>query len=66
MLGPFPNTLEDGAKHKLGELGYIPLFPTSQGPLKWCHQLMNEHKALSFSSSPSLFLSLSPTEVCIV
>lgn len=62
MLGPFSNTLEDHAKHKVGELGNIPLFPTSQGPLEWCHQLINEHKALSFSSSPSP----SPTEVCIV
>lgn len=57
MLGPFSNTLEDRAKHKVGELGYIPLFPTSQGPLEWCHQLINEHKGLSFSPSPSLSLS---------
>lgn len=55
MLGPFSNTLEDDrAKHKVGELGYIPLFPTSQGPLEWCHQLINEHTALSLSLSSSL------------
>lgn len=29
MLEPFPNTLEDHAKHKVGELGRIPLFPPS-------------------------------------
>lgn len=30
MLEPFPNTLEDHAKHKVRELGRIPLFPPSQ------------------------------------
>lgn len=57
MLEPFSNTLEDHAKHKVRELGCVPLFPTLLRPLELCHQLINEHNALSFS--PCLSLSLS-------
>lgn len=54
MLEPFSNTLEDHAKHKVRELGCVPLFPTLLRPLELCHQLINEHNALSFSPSLSL------------
>ena len=53
---PFPNTLEDHAKHKVRELGCVPLFPTLLRPLELCHQLINEHNALSFSLSLSQYV----------
>lgn len=58
MLEPFSNTLEDLAKHKVRELGCVPLFPTLVRPLELCHQLINEHNALSFSLSLSLNILL--------
>ena len=59
---PFSNTLEDHAKHKVRELGCIPLFPTPLRPLELCHQLINEHNALSSSRS----LSICYLELCFL
>lgn len=56
MLEPFSNTLEDHAKHKVRELGCVPLFPTLLRPLELCHQLINEHNAISFPLSLSQYV----------